>query len=62
TANSTYLTGFDLGIGTGMLAGAWLAGIFGFARMFLITVGLSFIALFIYWFNSRKVYEKGRVV
>ncbi|MCO5240109.1 MAG: MFS transporter [Chitinophagaceae bacterium] len=62
TANSTYLTGFDLGIGTGMLTGAWLAGIFGFANMFLITGGLSFVALFIYWFNSRKVYEKGRLV
>lgn len=62
TANSTYLTGFDLGIGSGMLIGAYLAGIYGFANMYLITAGASFSALFIYWFNSRKVYEKNRLV
>lgn len=62
TANSTYLTGFDLGIGGGMLIGAYLGGRFGFSNMYLITAGLSLISLIIYWFNSRRVFEKNRVV
>lgn len=61
TANSTYLTGFDLGIGTGMLAGAYLAGMYGLASVYLITAGCSLLALFVYWFNSRKVYERKRL-
>lgn len=57
TANSTYLMGFDFGIGIGMLLGAYLIDHFGFANLYIFTAALSFIALFIYWFNSRKVYE-----
>lgn len=62
TANSTYLTGFDLGIGIGMLAGAFIEGHYGFSVMYLFTGALSFIALLIYWFNSRKVFEKNRLL
>jgi len=61
TANSTYLTGFDLGIGIGMLLGAYLGDHFGFSNMYLFTAGLCFAALLIYWFNSRRVFEKHRV-
>ncbi|MCO5260560.1 MAG: MFS transporter [Crocinitomicaceae bacterium] len=61
TANSTYLTGFDLGIGAGMLIGAYLEDHYGFEKMYLITAALCFIALLIYWFNSRKVYERNRL-
>src|SRR5690606_9034862 len=61
TANSTYLTGFDLGIGIGMLLGAYLGDHYGFSQMYLITAGLCLIALFMYWFNSRKVFEKHRL-
>lgn len=61
TANSTYLTGFDLGIGIGMLLGAYLADLYGFSSMFLITGALSFIGLFIYWFNSKRIFEKYRL-
>lgn len=62
TANSTYLTGFDLGIGIGMLVGASLADIFGYSNMFLLTGALSFIGLFVYWINSRPVYERNKLV
>lgn len=62
TANSTYLTGFDVGIGLGMLLGASLADKLGYSNMYLVTAFLSFVALLIYWFNSRKVYEKNRLV
>jgi MFS family permease len=58
TANSTYLTGFDLGIGLGMLIGAYLEDHFGFTSMYLLTAGSCLIALFIYWFNSKRVIEK----
>lgn len=60
TANATYLTGFDLGIGLGMLLGAMLADTFGFDGMYLFTAALCFMGLIVYWFNSRKVFEKNR--
>lgn len=61
TANSTYLTGFDLGIGIGMLLGAILVDHLGFSAMYLITSSLAFIAIFIYRFNSIRVFEKNRL-
>ncbi|HMN04206.1 MAG TPA: MFS transporter [Flavobacteriales bacterium] len=61
TANSTYLTGFDLGIGMGMLAGAWLVKQVGFSNMFLLTGLLALAALLIYWTVSRPVYERHRL-
>lgn len=61
TANSTYLTGFDLGIGIGMLLGALLGAHFGFDMMYLFCASFSFIAVFIYWFNSRLVFEKNKL-
>ncbi|MFA7687408.1 MAG: MFS transporter [Moheibacter sp.] len=61
TANSTYLTGFDLGIGIGMLLGAYLAGAYGFSTMYLITSGACLFSLLVYWFNSRKVYDRNRL-
>lgn len=62
TANSTYLTGFDLGIGMGMLLGATLADYFGFANLYLISGLINLVALVIYWVNSRKVYERNKLV
>lgn len=61
TANSTYLTGFDLGVGLGMLIGAYISDKYGFPAMYYLTAVLSFIALFIYRFNSKSVYEKNKV-
>ncbi|MGB7499227.1 MAG: MFS transporter [Moheibacter sp.] len=61
TANSTYLTGFDLGIGLGMLLGAYIAQYTGFSNMFLISGGLCLLAILIYHLNSKKVYEKFKI-
>lgn len=62
TANSTYLTGFDLGVGAGLLIGGIIAEKYhGFATLYLISSGLCIIALFIYIFSSRKVYEKNKL-
>ncbi|HRN36555.1 MAG TPA: MFS transporter, partial [Flavobacteriales bacterium] len=61
TANSTYLTGFDLGISIGMLLGAWLVDQYGYTVMFLATGTLAVIGLAIYWASSRQVYERYRL-
>lgn len=61
TANSTYLTGFDLGISIGMLLGAWLVDHYGYTVMFLATGTLAVIGLAIYWASSRRVYERYRL-
>ncbi len=61
TANSTYLTGFDLGIGIGMLLGAYLGDLYGFSNMYLLTAVACTISLIYYWFISRGVFEKNRV-
>ncbi|MCC6252397.1 MAG: MFS transporter [Bacteroidia bacterium] len=61
TANSTYLTGFDLGIGIGMLLGAYIGDKYNFSIMYMITSALCVIALILYWFNSRKVFDKNKL-
>lgn len=61
TANSTYLTGFDLGIGIGMLLGAYIGDKYNFSIMYTITSALCVIALILYWFNSRKVFDKNKL-
>lgn len=61
TANSTYLTGFDLGIGIGMLLGAYIAEQGGYSVMFLVSGGFCLVAVIIYHLNSKKVYDKNRL-
>lgn len=61
TANSTYLSGFSFGIGIGILLGAYIDEYFGFSKLYLFAAGLSFIALLIYWFNSKNVYERNKL-
>lgn len=61
TANSTYLTGFDLGVGMGMLVGSYVSEHSSFSVMYKVSALLSFIGVFIYIFNSRKVYEKNKL-
>lgn len=61
TANSTYLTGFDLGIGAGMLLGAYLVQYFNYSNMYFISGILSFVAFFIYIYNSIPVFERNRM-
>jgi MFS family permease len=61
TANSTYLTGFDLGIGIGMLTGASIASSYGYENMYLLTSLLCFVGLLLYAFISRKIFDKHRL-
>lgn len=62
TANATYLTGFDLGIGIGMLAGAWIADHFSFEIMYLIAGLLTLVGLVVYKQSSIKAYEKNKLI
>lgn len=57
TANSTYLTGFDLGIGLGMLLGAVFADHFGYDMMFMFTAFACMFSLIMYVLVSRKIYQ-----
>lgn len=62
TANSTYLTSFDVGIGTGMLLGGFIASFSDLATAYFVGGVLSFIAIPYYYYVSQRVYEKGKVV
>ena len=63
TANSTYLTGFDLGVGIGLLIGGVMAQYFnGFSSLYLLCSALSIIALIIYVLSSKGVYEKNKLI
>ena len=61
TANSTYLMGFDLGIGIGMLTGGYIAEVYSFEGMYYFAAAMCFIALILYVLISKKVYEKNRL-
>lgn len=61
TANSTYLVGFDLGLALGMLVGGYVSGVFSFEWLFLISSSLCFISILVYYFISKKVFEKKRL-
>lgn len=61
TANSTYYLAFDLGLAIGMLVGGYISGIFDFEILYIVSAGVCFISIFVYWFNSRKVYESRKL-
>lgn len=61
TANATYLTGFDIGVGLGMLAGASIAERHSFEWMYAFVSILCFIGLLLYVFMSRKVFDSHRL-
>ena len=61
TANSTYLTGFDLGVGLGMLLGGYIAASHPLSYLYMIASGLALLAVFFYIFISRRVYNKNRL-
>lgn len=61
TANSTYYLAFDLGLALGMLAGGYISGIFDFEILYIVSAAVCFISIFVYWFNSRKVYERRKL-
>ncbi|MCC8172510.1 MAG: MFS transporter [Parabacteroides sp.] len=60
TANSTYLTSFDLGSGAGMLIAGFVAAHTSIGTAYLAGAGCAVLAAFIYVRFARPAYEKHR--
>ncbi len=61
TANSTYLIGFDLGLALGMLIGAYVTAHVSFSALYLVASALNVLSIAVYYFISRKVYERKKM-
>lgn len=62
TANSTYFTSFDLGVGIGMILAGKIAELASLSVAFGVGAILCALALVFYWLVSERSYEKGKVV
>ena len=61
TASSTYLTGFDLGNGVGMLTGGFVISSLGISTLYLISAAACFLGMIVYAVSTRKVYDKRKL-
>lgn len=61
TANSTYLIGFDLGLALGMLVGGYITAHVSFSALYLVASVLNALSIVVYFFVSRKVYDRKRL-
>lgn len=62
TANSTYLSGWDIGIGSGILVGGAMASRFGMhQQVFVVCAAALVIANLIYWLWTSKHYIKNKL-
>jgi MFS family permease len=61
TANSTYLTGFDLGLAFGMLIGGYVTGHISFSMLYYIASAVCFVGIIMYIFVSRGVYNRRKL-
>lgn len=62
TANSTYLTCFDIGVGIGMLSAGFIASRIDLATAYLVSSGCCFLALLFYIRVARPAYERNKLV
>jgi MFS family permease len=62
TANSTYLTAFDIGVGTGMILAGKIAQSFSLSMAFGFAAFLNALAVLYYWRISKDNYERNKVV
>lgn len=58
TATSTYLTSWDVGIGIGLFAGGWIAGVSSFDKAYLVGAVLTVVSMF--YFNFYVTPHFGR--
>ena len=62
TANSTFFSFYDLGIGIGMVISGFLATVLpAIGNLFVLCGVLSFVALFYYYFVTAKVYARKKL-
>lgn len=63
TANSTFFSFYDLGIGIGMVSSGFLATILpSFGHLFVICGLLAFLALVYFYFISKQVYHRKKLI
>ena len=62
TANSTYYTAFDIGVGAGMIIAGKIAELSGLAMAFGFGAFLSIVAVLFYWKISMASYQANKVV
>lgn len=62
TANSTYLTCFDIGVGAGMLSAGFIASHTNLAMAYLASAGCCFLALLFYIRFTKSSYERNKLV
>jgi predicted MFS family arabinose efflux permease len=60
TANSTILTCWDLGMGTGILFGGAIAEYMGYAAAFWWVVGMHIVGVMMFFALTRNAYLKGK--
>ena len=62
TANSTYLSGWDIGIGTGILVGGAMAGHFGMHQQVFLACGVALIIADVLYFSwTARHYLKNKL-
>ncbi|UYW01204.1 MFS transporter [Flavobacterium agricola] len=62
TANSTFFTFYDLGIGIGMVVSGKVAHAFGYHAIFISGAVLILTTLAFYWFISKPLYNKHKII
>lgn len=62
TANSTYLTCFDIGVGIGMLSAGFIASHASLSVAYLVGAGGCFLALLYYIRFAKPAYERNKLV
>ncbi len=58
TANSTFFTSLDLGVGGGMLLGGKISEIWNLSTAFAIVAIINLLGLFLYWHYTIPLYKK----
>lgn len=61
TANSTYFTGFDLGIGVGIFVGSTLISSIGYNGMYAVGTIINIIATLLFIFYVKNHYKKNKL-
>ena len=62
TASSTYLTGFDVGNGIGMLTGGYIISLWSFQTLYIIAAAACLLGIIVYLTSTIWVYTRKKLV
>lgn len=62
TASSTYLTGFDVGNGIGMLTGGYIISLWSFQTLYIIAAATCLLGIIVYLTSTIWVYNRKKLV